>query len=291
MPLPATPVIAQMGRILRRLCPCAVHRLGDTACVGRASGTREATGGALAQPSAAPPWASAARRCRPDRRRVAGRRDHLRDRRAPDRRSDLPDRMARDVVGAGDRDDRRVRRRRSAGPVGRVIASFLLLGGLALISVLTATITSGFVARAQRETPSSSKSNSWLEIRRAAGTGRGTRRGPRAVTGRAGALSLRSRQGRGGPREAPAREEPDRELPQRLAAERDDADRDQRAEQQDAPPGAQRVSAAPEDQQQERGADARPGDARPLVEHRRDPAGGRRRPPSSARRGWRRRPR
>ena len=35
--------------------------------------------------------------------------------------------------------------------VGRDIASFLLLGGLALISVLTATITSGFVARAARD--------------------------------------------------------------------------------------------------------------------------------------------
>jgi hypothetical protein len=37
---------------------------------------------------------------------------------------------------------------------GRAIAPFLLLGGLALLSVVTATITSGFVARAQRETRS-----------------------------------------------------------------------------------------------------------------------------------------
>ena len=50
-------------------------------------------------------------------------------------------------------------------PVGRVVASFLLLGGLALISVLTATITSGFVARAQRETPSSAEAELLAEIR------------------------------------------------------------------------------------------------------------------------------
>ena len=34
---------------------------------------------------------------------------------------------------------------------GRVLASFMLLGGLALISVVTASITSGFVARAQQQ--------------------------------------------------------------------------------------------------------------------------------------------
>ena len=39
-----------------------------------------------------------------------------------------------------------------ATTLGRTIASFLLLGGLALISVVTATITSGFVARSQRQT-------------------------------------------------------------------------------------------------------------------------------------------
>ena len=49
--------------------------------------------------------------------------------------------------------------------VGRVIASFLLLGGLALISVLTATITSGFVARAQRENPSPAETELLAEIR------------------------------------------------------------------------------------------------------------------------------
>jgi voltage-gated potassium channel len=36
--------------------------------------------------------------------------------------------------------------------VGRALASILLLGGLSLLSVVTATITSEFVARAQRET-------------------------------------------------------------------------------------------------------------------------------------------
>jgi voltage-gated potassium channel Kch len=48
---------------------------------------------------------------------------------------------------------------------GRVIASFLLLGGLALLSVVTATITSGFVARAQRETHSATEAELLAEIR------------------------------------------------------------------------------------------------------------------------------
>jgi voltage-gated potassium channel len=48
---------------------------------------------------------------------------------------------------------------------GRVIASFLLLGGLALLSVVTATITSGFVARAQRETRSPAEAELLAEIR------------------------------------------------------------------------------------------------------------------------------
>jgi voltage-gated potassium channel len=37
--------------------------------------------------------------------------------------------------------------------VGRAIASLLLLGGLSLLSVITATITSSFVARAERMRP------------------------------------------------------------------------------------------------------------------------------------------
>jgi voltage-gated potassium channel len=49
--------------------------------------------------------------------------------------------------------------------VGRVVASFLLLGGLALLSVVTATITSGFVARAQRETRSDADIELLAEIR------------------------------------------------------------------------------------------------------------------------------
>ena len=58
--------------------------------------------------------------------------------------------MARDVVGASDRHDRRLRRRGPQDTVGRAIASLLLLGGLSLLSVMTATITSNFVARAER---------------------------------------------------------------------------------------------------------------------------------------------
>ena len=49
--------------------------------------------------------------------------------------------------------------------VARAIASFLLLGGLALLSVVTATITSGFVARAQRETGSDTEAELLAEIR------------------------------------------------------------------------------------------------------------------------------
>lgn len=48
---------------------------------------------------------------------------------------------------------------------GRAIASFLLLGGLSLLSVVTATITSGFVARAQRETRSGGEAELLAEIR------------------------------------------------------------------------------------------------------------------------------
>ena len=48
---------------------------------------------------------------------------------------------------------------------GRAIASLLLLGGLALISVVTAVITSGFVARAQRETRSGAEAELLAEIR------------------------------------------------------------------------------------------------------------------------------
>ena len=49
--------------------------------------------------------------------------------------------------------------------VGRVVASFLLLGGLALLSVVTATITSGFVARAQRESHPDADGELLREIR------------------------------------------------------------------------------------------------------------------------------
>ena len=49
--------------------------------------------------------------------------------------------------------------------VGRAVASFLLLGGLALLSVVTATITSGFVARAQRESHQDAEAELLREIR------------------------------------------------------------------------------------------------------------------------------
>ena len=48
---------------------------------------------------------------------------------------------------------------------GRAIASFLLLGGLALLSVVTATITSGFVARARRDTRTEAEAELLAEIR------------------------------------------------------------------------------------------------------------------------------
>lgn len=49
--------------------------------------------------------------------------------------------------------------------IGRAIASFLLLGGLALLSVVTATITSGFLARAQREDHTGAEADLVTEIR------------------------------------------------------------------------------------------------------------------------------
>ena len=92
-------------------------------------------------------------------------------------------------------------------PVGRVVASFLLLGGLALISVLTATITSGFVARAQRETPSSAEAELLAEIRELRAQVEDTRRAPRAVTGPLRAQPAAPTGAGAGPGEAPARAE------------------------------------------------------------------------------------
>jgi voltage-gated potassium channel Kch len=44
-----------------------------------------------------------------------------------------------------------------ASTAGRIIASFLLLGGLAFLTVIIAMITGGFVARYQRETSAASE--------------------------------------------------------------------------------------------------------------------------------------
>ena len=49
--------------------------------------------------------------------------------------------------------------------VGRAIASLLLLGGLALLSVVTATITSVFVARAQHDAHIDAEGELLTEIR------------------------------------------------------------------------------------------------------------------------------
>ncbi len=49
--------------------------------------------------------------------------------------------------------------------VGRLIASVVLLGGLALLSVVTATITSAFVARAQRSVRTESDEELLNEVR------------------------------------------------------------------------------------------------------------------------------
>jgi voltage-gated potassium channel Kch len=43
------------------------------------------------------------------------------------------------------------------GAAGRIIAAFLLLGGLAFLTVIIAMITSGFVARYQRQTTAASE--------------------------------------------------------------------------------------------------------------------------------------
>ena len=67
------------------------------------------------------------------------------------------DRIRRPTVGYGDVVPQ--------DSVGRVIASFLLLGGLALLSVVTATITRVFDARAQRESRSDGEADVLAEIR------------------------------------------------------------------------------------------------------------------------------
>jgi voltage-gated potassium channel len=51
------------------------------------------------------------------------------------------------------------------GTAGRAIASLVLLGGLALLSVVTATITSAFVARAQRNVRTASDEELLTEVR------------------------------------------------------------------------------------------------------------------------------
>ena len=52
-----------------------------------------------------------------------------------------------------------------ASTEGRVVASLVLLGGLALLSVVTATITSAFVARAQRTIRTASDEELLAEIK------------------------------------------------------------------------------------------------------------------------------
>ncbi|MFN8111587.1 MAG: potassium channel family protein [Solirubrobacterales bacterium] len=52
-----------------------------------------------------------------------------------------------------------------ASSAGRIIASLVLLGGLALLSVVTATITSAFVARAQKSTRTDADDELLAEVR------------------------------------------------------------------------------------------------------------------------------
>jgi len=59
--------------------------------------------------------------------------------------------VAGDVVVAADGDDRRVRRIVPREAIGRVIGAFIMLEGTAFIAIVTAAITSTFVARATRE--------------------------------------------------------------------------------------------------------------------------------------------
>jgi voltage-gated potassium channel len=49
-------------------------------------------------------------------------------------------------------------------PTGKVIAGFLMLGGLSLLSVITAAITSGFVARAQERRRASGEDPVMLKL-------------------------------------------------------------------------------------------------------------------------------
>jgi voltage-gated potassium channel len=50
--------------------------------------------------------------------------------------------------------------------IGRAIASLLLLGGLSLLSVITATVTSNFVARAERLNKTDTESELIDEVRK-----------------------------------------------------------------------------------------------------------------------------
>jgi voltage-gated potassium channel len=83
------------------------------------------------------------------------------------------------------------------GATGRIIASFLLLGGLAFLTVIIAMITSGFVARYQRQASAAGEDDVvqrmeqlslelkevHAEVQRLRPTGNASEAGPRAKAG------------------------------------------------------------------------------------------------------------
>ena len=63
----------------------------------------------------------------------------------------VPEHLHRDVVGDPDRDDRRLRRRHAQGVAGRIVAAAVMLEGIAFVAIVTAAVTSTFVARATQQ--------------------------------------------------------------------------------------------------------------------------------------------
>ena len=110
-----------------------------------------------AGPNGGPTAGSAGRGSAPAQRRISDRRHlagggrGLRHHRADCRSRYVPERLARVLVGASDRDDGRLRGRGARETSGKALASVLMLGGLAFLSIVTATITSAFIARRQAE--------------------------------------------------------------------------------------------------------------------------------------------
>ena len=67
----------------------------------------------------------------------------------PARPQGVPEHLDRAVVRAPDGDHGRLRRRHPDARSGKLVASFVMLEGIAFVAIITAAVTSAFVARAQ----------------------------------------------------------------------------------------------------------------------------------------------